>query len=154
MVRRSITMFAVRAKPPPGFMNVDLEIVSRSKLDEIESALSDTAHALYSGAVRRGVFLLALECNAYPKDADAAIVALCDAVDRLGTPERRIWKRALRRTFDVGYRLAHGDAAVRVSLEPTTLSRVISVGATVAFTCYRDDDSEPGSPGNAAGRRA
>lgn len=114
----------------------------------IESALSDTAHALYSGPVRRGIHLLSLECNAYPKDADAAIVELCDAVDRLGTSERRIWERALRRTFDVGYGVARGDAAVHVALEPATLIRVVALGATVAFTCYRDDNSEQDGPAN------
>lgn len=134
-------------------MNVDLEIASRSKLDLIESALSDIAHALYCGTVRRGIFLLSLECNNYPKNADAAVVALCEAVDRLGITERRISKRALSRTFDVGYRLGCGDAAVRVALKPTTLSRVSAVGATVAFTCCGGSNTEPGSPGNVAGRR-
>jgi hypothetical protein len=133
----------VRAKPPLGFKNVDLEIVSRSKLDAIETAVCDTAHALYSGPLRKGIFLLSLECNSYPKDADAAIVRICDAVDRLGRSERRIWERALRRTFDVGYGIARGEAAAHVVLQSETLRRVVALRAAVAFTCYRDDNSEP-----------
>jgi hypothetical protein len=138
----------VRVKPPPGFKNVDLEIVSRSKLDAIETAVSDSAHVLYSGPVRKGIFLLSLECNVYPKDADAAISRLCAAVDRLRQSERRIWERALRRTFDVGYDIPRGIATVHVALRPETLEQVAAIGATLAFTCYRDDNSEPDGPAN------
>ena len=138
----------MRAKPPLEFMNVDLEIVSRSKLAAIATAVSDTAYALYCGPLRKGIFRLSLECNRCPKDADTAIVGLCDAVDRLGRAERRIWERALRRTFDVGYGVAHGDATVHVALQSETLRRVVALGATVAFTCYRDDKIEPHGPAN------
>jgi hypothetical protein len=61
-------------------MNVDLEIVSRSKLDAIEKVVQDKAHALFCGPVRRGIFLLSLECNRYPKDAES-VPALFLAVD-------------------------------------------------------------------------
>lgn len=119
------------------FLNVDLEIVSRSRLERLEQAVQDSAHAIYLGPLRRGVFLLSLECSSYPRNADVGIRRLCDAVEGLGPSERRLWKRALSRTFDVGYSLAEGDKAVQVSLQPATLSRVVAVGATVAFTCYR-----------------
>jgi hypothetical protein len=131
----------VRAKPPPGFKNVDLEIVSRSKLHAIEAAVNDRAHALFSGPLRKGIFLLSLECNSYPKDADAAIVGLCTALDGLGKSERQIWDRALRRTFDVGYGITPGCRGVHVALRPETLRRVTALGATVAFTCYLDDNA-------------
>jgi hypothetical protein len=139
--------FAVRAKPSPGFKNVDLEIVSRSRLDAIETAVSDTAHALYSGPLRKGIFLLSLECNVYPKDADAAIIRLCAAVDRFSKSERRIWERALRRTFDVGYDVAPGGT-VHVALQPETIKRAAALGAMVAFTCYSGDESEQDGPAN------
>jgi hypothetical protein len=129
-------------------MNVDLEIVSRSKLDGIEKAVQERAHALFCGPVRKGIFLLSLECNRYPKDADAGIVELCTTVDALGDSDRRLWDRALRRTFDVGYRIASGSRAVHVGLRAETLRRVTRLGATVAFTCYRDDIGEPDGPAN------
>jgi hypothetical protein len=129
-------------------MNVDLEIVSRSKLDGIEQAVQDKAHALFCGPVRKGIFLLSLECNRYPKDADAAIVELCTTVDALGSRERQLWDRSLRRTFDVGYGVTAGSRAVHIALRPETLRRVTGLGATVAFTCYLDHISEPDGPAN------
>jgi hypothetical protein len=111
----------VRAKPPPGFKNVDLEIVSRSRLDALETALGDSAHALFSGALRRGIYMLALECNHYPKDADSGIVLLCAAVERLGKSERSLWDKALSRTFDIGYGL--GGESGLASIKRTEKSR-------------------------------
>ena len=40
--------FAMKSKAPPGFINVDLDIVSRAKLGAIEASLSQTAYSLYS----------------------------------------------------------------------------------------------------------
>ncbi len=136
----------MRAKPPPGFKNVDLEIVSRSKLHALEAAVNDKAHALFSGPLRKGIFLLSLECNSYPRDANAAIVGLCEAVEGLNKCERKIWERALSRTFDVGYGVKPGSRGVHVVLRPETLRRVTALGATIAFTCYLDDNSEPDRP--------
>jgi hypothetical protein len=125
-----------------GFLNVDLEIVSRSKLDAVGEGISKLAHALYSAPLRKGVYLLAVECNRCPKNADAGILALCDAVDQLGRAERRLWDRALSRRFDVGYSFTPGVSSVQVALDPGTLERVVALGGTVAFTCYEDLDSE------------
>ena len=142
--------FAMKSKAPPGFINVDLDIVSRAKLGAIEASLSQTAYSLYSGPVRKGIFLLRLECNSDPKDADTATIKLCTAIEALGSNERRLWDRALKRTFDVGYEIIPGCRAVHVSLRPETLQRVTALGATVAFTCYLGDDSRPGVPMNSS----
>ena len=128
----------MRAKHPPGFLNVDLEINSRSKLELLEVGLSKVAHALYSAPLRKGIYLLSLECNRYPKNADSGILALCDAVDELGRAERRLWDRALSRKFDVGYSFEAGVRLVQAALRPETLKRVVALRATVAFSCYQE----------------
>ena len=140
----------MKSKASAGFMNVDLDILSRARLGAIEAAVSRTAHALYSGLIRKGIFLLRLECNSDPTDTDTAIIKLCTAIETLGSNERRLWDRALKRTFDVGYEIMPGCRAVHVSLRPETLQRVTALGATVAFTCYLGDDSRPGVPMNSS----
>ena len=117
---------------------MDLEIVSRSRLALLEAGFSKAAHALHSAALRTGIYLLSLESNRYPKDADSGIVALCNAVDELGGAERRLWDRALSRTFDVGCSLETKSRLVQVVLRPETLKRVIALRATVAFSCYQE----------------
>lgn len=126
----------MKARSAREFRNVDLEILARSKLDAIEAGMSGKAHALFSGRVRKGLYLLALECNVYPEGADAAILELCEAVEELGHSERQLWERASQRTFDVGYGMTAGSRTVHVALNPETLRRVAALGATIAFTCY------------------
>ncbi len=119
-------------------MNVDLEIVSSSKLDAIETSVSDLAHPVYCGpAGKKGTYLLALEGNKYPKNADAGVLALCAAIDRLSNKERLLWDRARSRRFDVGYELIPGAKNVAVALAVDTLRRIVELKAEVAFTCYR-----------------
>jgi hypothetical protein len=129
-------------------MNVDLEIVSRAKLCALEKAVSRMAYPLYSGPIRKGIFLLSVECNSVPKDADTAIIKLCAAVEALGDDERRLWDGALKRTFDVGYAPMPGCRPVHVSLRPETLKRVTALDASIAFTCYLDGNSDPDLPMN------
>jgi hypothetical protein len=141
--------FAMNAKRPAAFLNVDLEIVSRSKLDAIESSISGLAHALYHGpAEKKGHYLLSLECNKHPKDANTGILALCTAIERLGKAEQRLWDNALSRTFDVGYQLQSGVDLVQSTLRSETLARVVALGGAVAFSCYRNLDSEQDAAGN------
>lgn len=136
----------MKTKRPVGFLNVDLEILSRSKLDAIESGMNGLAHALYCGPVgKKGIFLLSLGSEKESKNADAAILDLCAAVERLGKGERRLWEGALSRTFDVGYSLEPGARMVQVTLRPETVARVIALGATIAFSCYRELGSTSGS---------
>lgn len=136
----------MKASRSPGFINVDLEVLSRVRLDPLERALEGTAHALYSGPLRGGVFLLALECNAFPRDADVAIVRLCTAIESLPEAQRRTWDTALSRRFDVGFRLLRGSASEHIALKEKTLRRLVGVGATVAFTCYRDTEGDSLAP--------
>lgn len=68
----------------------------------LERAVQNSAFVLYSGALRRGIFPVPLECNLDPKDGDVGIARRCDVVDGLVPSERRHWERALSRTVDVG----------------------------------------------------
>ena len=99
--------------------------------------VSDAKSPPLTGASAGGYgVLLNLECKKHPKNADAGILALCTAVERLGKGERRLWDGALSRTFDVGYSLGPGVRMVRVLLQPETIARVVALGARIAFSCY------------------
>lgn len=45
----------------------------------------------------------------------------------------------------MGYELLAGNLSSRVVLKPETLKRIAALGATVAFSCYREDGSESGA---------
>ena len=78
----------------PYFLNVDLEIVSSSKLDH-NSLVGDfgkEVFVLHSGPSIGGRKHFArLENSSDHKGPDANINALCSAVERLSAKARRLW---------------------------------------------------------------
>lgn len=122
------------------FHNVDLEIVSASKLDALAAEMGRRVIVLHLGpASEPRRHLLALESSRYLRNPDAVIHALCSVVESLSPASRRVWQRA-RKEFDVGYGLRSSERSLRFSLRPDTLQRVAALGASLTVTCYRDDD--------------
>ncbi len=138
----------MKRKRPAGFLNVDLEIASFSSLDSLAEEMGKAVLVLHSGPGVARERLLCLESSHWPNTPDAAVRELCRAVERLSPVVRRVWERARRREFNVGYELRTGLRSVQVALEPETVKRIVVLGATVAFTCYRADNSGPGGPAN------
>ncbi len=52
----------------------------------------------------------------------------------------------MKRTFDVGYDLPAGGPVVNAVLRPEILEHVVAIRASVAFTCYHDDNPESTVP--------
>jgi hypothetical protein len=140
--------FAVKAKRPAGYLNVDLEIGSSSSLDCLAEEMGNTVLVLHSGHGAGRERLLCLESVLWPNTPDAAARELCRAVERLSPSARGVWERARRREFNVGFELRTGLRAVQVILQPETVRRIVALGGTIAFTCYRDDNSEQASAAN------
>jgi hypothetical protein len=133
----------VKAKLPTGFLNVDLEIESSGSLNSLGEEMGKALLVLYSGSYKGKRHLLSLESSRSLITADAAARSFCSTVERLTVRGRKLWDRAVRKEFDFGYELPVGVPAVNVALKPATLRRIVALGATVAFTCYRRDDSQP-----------
>ena len=139
----------MKAKRLIGYLNVDLEIESSSPLDSLAEEIGRSVVVLHSGPGVRRKHLLCLESRCCPKTPEAAAHELCSAVERLSPPARALWEHAGRKEFNVGYELPAGVRAVEVALRPETVRRIVKLGATVAFTCYREDNCEPGGSSEA-----
>jgi hypothetical protein len=122
--------------------------VSSGSLDSLAEEMGKAVLILHSGPGAGRQRLLCLESVRWPNTPDAAARELCRAVERLSPGARRVWERARRREFNVGYELQTGLRAVQVTLQPETVRRIVALGGTVAFTCYRDDNSEQDGPAN------
>ena len=129
----------MKAKRPIGYLNVDLEIESSSSLESLAEEIGKAVLVLYSGPGVGRKRLLCLASLRWPNTPDAAARELCRVVEGLSPGARSVWERARRKEFDVGYELPSGIRALRVTLRPETARRIVSIGGTVAFTCYRDD---------------
>jgi hypothetical protein len=129
----------------PYFMNVDLDIESRTKLDVLASSMGKNVIVMHCGRIAKKRHLLALESAREHRGPDATIHALCDVVDRLSPAMRQRWDSA-KKVFDVGYELRSTERYSRFTLRSDTLQRVVKLSASLAVTYYRGDETEPGVP--------
>jgi len=140
------------------FLNVDLDVTSRSRLESLVEAFGSQVHVLYVG--REGTRYAAhLElADASPASADFAIRALAVLVKRLPQAKRKLWDRAQYREFNIGIQAGLSPKSYELRLRPETLKRVASVGGRVGITVYaaqlppggtdRDPLSRSASPNN------
>ena len=135
----------MRAKRPIGFLNVDLEIESSANLESLAEEMGKAVRVLHSGPGEAGRNLLCVESARSHNTPDATARALCSTVERLSVRGRRLWDRSKRKEFDVGFELGTGSRLLQTALRLETLARIVALGATVAFTCYRrvNSESEP-----------
>lgn len=98
---------------------------------------------LYAGPGAGRNHLLCLESSSLAEYPDATSHALCRVIERLSPEARKLWAKARRKEFNIGYELPADLRAVQVNLRPDTARRIVELGATIAFTCYRFDDAEP-----------
>jgi hypothetical protein len=133
----------MKPKRPAGFLNVDLEIVSSNALDSLAELMGKAVLVLYSGPGVGREHLLCLESARCPKTPDAAARDLCRAVERLSPRARKLWERARSKKFDVGYDLPADFQLVQVTLQAATVRRIVALGGTIAFTCYRGEQMYP-----------
>jgi hypothetical protein len=123
----------------PNFLNVDLEIRSASKLDELSAEMGERVSVHYCGPAPKRHLLAVANSRDY-KNPDSAIHALCKVVESLSPTGHRIW-RAARKTFDIGYQLRLSERSSHFSLRPDTLARVSALGATLTVTYYPGDSN-------------
>lgn len=126
---------ADRAGRTTTFLNVDLDISSRSDLAPLVVALGRKVIPLYVGREGRG-YSAHLELARVPKDANTAIQRFTTLVRALPADARALWQTAATRDFNVGIQAALHPHAYTHALAPDTLSAAASLNARVVFTVY------------------
>ncbi|MEI9864506.1 MAG: hypothetical protein WDN00_08125 [Limisphaerales bacterium] len=117
------------------FLNVDLEIWSASKMDFVAAEINGRVSILHCGPAPKR-HLLAIQILPHCKNPDLAIHALCAVIEKLTPKSRRIWNAA-KKEFDVGFEIKCSKQSSRFSLRPDTLTRIASLGASLAVTYYK-----------------
>ncbi len=83
----------------PHFLNVDLDIESRSELSSLESELGDKVCVLHGGPVTKGCSRLRHETAIQYKKADDTKTAFCFMLEKLSPPAKRAWRSAHKKEF-------------------------------------------------------
>ena len=117
------------------FLNVDLEVLSRTNPAPLVKALGKKVHVLYCAAYESG-YLATFEMSFDRPSLERRLGYFCDLLETLPPPAARIWKQARRRTFDIGLQSGDSFPALALRIEAKTLARVTALGATIAITLY------------------
>jgi hypothetical protein len=122
---------------PTHFLNVDLDVWSRTPLDPIVDAFGDRVFVLHVGKWRRR-YSAHCELAGYRKNpsADLLIVRLVQLVKRLPKPLRQLWNSAYAREFNIGIEAARKSSVFELRLRPETLSEVAAIGGRIVVTVY------------------
>ena len=120
--------------PHPHFLNVDLDIYSKSDLQPLVIALGDRVFVLYLGRPRR-TFEAHLEVSKLIGSPESTIREFCKLIQKLPRPAKRLWDGAKIRRFDVGIdSVPKGTYWFEISKE--TVAEVAKLHATIAVTVY------------------
>ena len=117
------------------FLNVDLDLVSRSDLQPLVTALEPGAFALHVGHEKR-TYTAHLELFKFPKNPDGAIRAFAALIQNLSRAERKLWDTAKVRDFNIGVQSAMQPRAFEIKLMPGTLGIASVLRARIVFTVY------------------
>jgi hypothetical protein len=120
------------------FLNVDLEIHSKSDLQALVTALGKKVFVLFVGRVRR-THRTHLELAKITRTADATIRGLCSLIETLPKPERDLWDDAQARDFNVGVQAGTQPHPAEFVIEAGTVKRVGQLGARIVYTIYVPD---------------
>lgn len=119
------------------FLNVDLDVYSRSDLQPLVNGFGKKVIALYVGRERRR-FSAHLElARSFGKpSADSTIRAFCRLIRALPKTERELWNGAKTREFSVGVQAGEQPFACDFRIEGQTVKAVAELGAVIVLTVY------------------
>jgi hypothetical protein len=141
---------------PTTFLNVDLDVVSRTRLDPLVAAFGRKVFVLHVSTQGPPYEAhLELEGSHWPKtEPDAIITKFVALIAALPARARRFWDGARSREFNIGIQAGVVPRVHELRLKPRTLEAVAAVGATVVITTYAPDTSSSATKRRTAPRGA
>jgi hypothetical protein len=119
------------------FLNVDLEVISRTPLDPLVQAFGRKVDVLHVGPWgRRYGAHVEVAGSGYRGNADSLIRRLATLIKALPQSARRLWDTAQSREFNVGIEAAAKSRTFELRLERETLMAVAGVAGRIVITVY------------------
>jgi hypothetical protein len=124
------------------FLNVDLDLWSRTSLEPLVRALRSSVIELFVGHDGRR-HAAHLEWARSSQKPDVLIRRFVAAIERLPRPARRLWNQSHRREFNIGIQAAMQPHGFELRLEPATVEAAARVGASIGVTVYAPEREQP-----------
>ena len=129
-----------RAKKSPSpathFLNVDLDLYSKSDLQPFVSALGGRRLRSMWGGMGGGIAPRTFEIARNTKNADAAMAAFCGLIRSLPEMERALWDGATVRSFSVGVQAGLQPVSCGFVIQAKTVKSVSDLDGRIVFTIY------------------
>jgi hypothetical protein len=117
------------------FLNVDLEIFSKSDLQPLVVALGSNIHVHYLGMEFR-LFKAYFDLSQQPKTPESGILRFCKLIQKLPPSERAIWNAAKSRSFDIGIEAPSHGSHYWVAVGSEAIRSAAEINAQIAITVY------------------
>ncbi|MEX0886624.1 MAG: hypothetical protein WD009_09315 [Phycisphaeraceae bacterium] len=117
------------------YLNVDLEVRSRTSLEALERGFGDRAYLL-AQRQEDGLFVASFEIAADHDDPETAIRAFCDMIEALPPIVRDLWDVSVQRSFDIGFDSGDEPFPFSTALTPATTARVARLRAGITVSIY------------------
>jgi hypothetical protein len=118
------------------FLNVDVAVWSRSKLEPLVAAFGRRIGVHYVGPEGKGNGAHFSLAKSFEKDANTVARQLATLVTKLPRPARRLWDGARQRDFNIGIQAGIKPHSPEYALEPETVRLVARVGGRIVVTIY------------------
>jgi hypothetical protein len=119
------------------FLNVDLDIRSRTPLEPLVEAFGQKVIVLHVGRWgRRYGAHVEMANGGHQQDADRLVRRLVALVKKLPRSSRRLWKEAQSREFNVGIQAGLKPRVFELRFQPATLESVAAIGGRIVITVY------------------
>jgi hypothetical protein len=122
--------------PDAKFLNVDLDVYSRSDLQPLVNGFGKKVDPLYVGRERRRYSAHLELAGIQRPSADATIRAFCSLIRALPKMERELWSGAKMREFSIGVQAGRQPFACDFRIEAQTVKAVADLGAAIVLTVY------------------
>lgn len=123
------------------FLNVDLDLFSKSNLQPLVTAMGNKVAVLHIGRYK-GTYRAHLEVAGEVKNADSTIRAFCALIRALPKAAIEQWNAAKIRDFNIGVQAMKQPNSYELALAEETVRAVSQVKARIVFTVYGADLGE------------
>jgi hypothetical protein len=107
---------------------------TRAQLQPLIDGLAPKLIELFCGRIK-SLYRAHYEIACAP-NASATLHELAAAIEALSAAQRRAWRAATVRDFNVGVELAGGVRSVELAVDSDAIRRVARLGGRIAFTAY------------------
>jgi hypothetical protein len=134
------------------FLNVDLDIYSRSNLQPLITAMGRKIFVLNEGRDGR-TYCAHLELARETKSADSTIRAFCALIRALPRAAAELWNTAKIRDFNIGVQAEMQPHSYEIALATETVRAASEVNARIVFTVYAPEARREGAQDVAPGSK-